>query len=368
MVTEDIDENNGTSPIVSCTDIQILKTEEDRNGEDLLAMSDFFGDYLQVLSESIRANAITEELPSIPFADLGIIAEVVHRAEIITEGTTQLLPDFDHLPKDIRQKLKDGVYKVGESRQVDGNLRAVIVDESGTRVKDVTLKEVRINPGTMEATRSIANQLQMRQIYAKLDTIQAMQEFQIARDRDRDMKVPFLDARFYILKAQGQNCTQEERKAFLEKAAEKLLSAVNSVYTEMATSSEQLSKLTRFPIFQRKGLIRAHIGYLSEDLQIATKLVGLRLQLLDYLGDTDGRRIEMDRYQRVMSDFFTKQLPGKRYSAAALVHLNYPYTEENRNCWYQLGIDLQPKLAALKSDDCQHLYVVSVEDFDNGEQ
>ena len=221
---------------------------------------------------------------------------------------------------------------------------------------------------TMEASRSIANQLQMRQIYAKLDMIQAMQEFQIARDRDRDMKVPFLDARFYILKAQGQNCTSEERKAYLEKAAEKLLSAVNSVYTEMATSSEQLSKLTRFPIFQRKGLIRAHIGYLSEDLQIATKLVGLRLQLLDYLGDTDGRRIEMDRYQRVMSDFFTKQLPGKRYSAAELVHLNYPYTEENKNCWYQLGIDLQPKLAALKSDDCQHLYVVSVEDLDNGEQ
>ena len=92
-------------------------------------------------------------------------------------------------------------YKIGGSRQVDGDLRAVIVDETCSRVKDITLKEVRINLGTMEASYSITNQLQMRQIYAKLDTIQEMQDFQFARDRDRDMKVPFLDARFYILKA-----------------------------------------------------------------------------------------------------------------------------------------------------------------------
>lgn len=367
MANEEKDGNNGETSIISCSDIQILITEEDKTGENLLAMSDFFGNYVQVLSESIRDNAVTDKLPSIPFADVGIIAEMVHQADVITEGTTQLLPDFDHLPKDIRQKLKDGVYKVGESRQVDGNLRAVIVDETGTRVKDVTLKEVRINPGTVEASRSIANQLQMRQIYAKLDTIQAMQEFQIARDRDRDMKIPFLDARFYILKAQGKNCSSEEKKEYLEKASEKLLSAVNSVYTEMSTSAEQLVKLTRFPIFQRKALIRTHIGYLSEDLQIATKLVGLRLQLLDYLGDSDGRSIEMGRYQRVMGDFFTKKLAGRNCTAAELIHMNYPYTEENRNCWYQLGVDIRPKLNALGAEDSQHVYIVSLEDIENGE-
>ena len=364
--TEHRDES--VSQIIPRGEVQILVTEEDRTGEDLLAMSDFFGHYVDQLCTSIRLNAPVAIVPDIPFADLGLISEVVHRAEVITEGTTQLLPDFDHLPKDIQQKLRDGVYKVGESRQVDGNLRAVIVDEAGTRVKDVTLKEVRINPGTMEASRSITNQLQMRQIYAKLDTIQEMQDYQIARDRDRDMKVPFLDARFYILKAQGQNCTLEERKSYLEKAAEKLLSAVNSVYTEMSTSAEHLVKLTRFPIFQRKDQIKRYIGYMSEDLQVSTKLVGLRLQLLDYLGDTDGARIEMDRYRRVMGDFFTKQLTGKHCSAAELIHLNFPYTDENRNCWYQLGVDIKPKLAALESENSEHIYLVSMEDVDDGEQ
>lgn len=342
--------------IIHNNKIHILVTEEDKTGEDILAMSDFFGGYIQQLVDAIRTNAVTTYVPSIPFADVGIIGEVVQRAEVISQGATQLLPDFDSLPKDIRQKLKDGIYKVGESKQIDGNLRAVIVDETGTRVKDITLKEVNINPGTLEASRSITNQFQMKQIYAKLDAIQEMQSFQIARDRDRDIKVPFLDARYYILKAQGKNCTDKEREEYLKKAADRLLSAVNSVYTDLTTSTKHMLKLTRFPIFQKKDQIQVYIDFLLEDIQVATKFVGLRMQVLDYLGDTDGAQIEMSRYQRVMKDFFTKALPNRRYSAAALIHLNYPYNAENRDCWYQLSEDLKPALELKQDKKKEHIF------------
>lgn len=252
--------------IIPRNEVHILVTEEDKTGDNILAMSDFFGDYVQQLVDMIRTNAVTTYVPSIPIADIGIIGEVVQRAEVISQGATQLIPDFDSLPKDIRQKLKDGIYKIGESKQVDGNLRAVIVDETGTRVKDVTLKEVNINPGTLEVSKSITNQLQMRQIYAKLDVLREMQSFQIARDRDRDIKSPFLDARYYILKAQGENCTDKEREKYLKKAADKLLSAVNSVYTDLTTSTEHMLNLTKFPIFQKKSdsrLYRIPLGRYS---------------------------------------------------------------------------------------------------------
>lgn len=95
--------------------------------------------------------------------------------------------------------------KIGESRQVDGNLRAVIVDEAGTRVKDVTLKEVQINPGTMEALRSITNQLQMRQIYAKHDTITC--GFGIQRYQSK-AKVPLLFCPICILWSEISNPSQ----------------------------------------------------------------------------------------------------------------------------------------------------------------
>lgn len=352
--------------IIPRNEVHILVTDEDKTGEDILAMSDFFGGYVQQLTDVIRTNAVTTYVLSIPVADIGIIGEVVQKTEVISQGATQLLPDFDSLPKDIRQKLKDGIYKVGESKQVDGNLRAVIVDETGTRVKDVTLKEVNISPGTLEASRSITNQLQMRQIYAKLDAIQEMQSFQIARDRDRDIKVPFLDARCYILKAQGKNCTDEDRDENLKKAADKLLTAVNSVYTDLTTSTEHMLKLTRFPIFQRKDQIRGYIGFLSEDLQVVTKFVGLRMQVLDYLGDTDGEKNEMSRYQRVMTDFFTKALPNRGYSAADLIHLNYPYNAENRDCWYQLSEDLKLALESKQDKEKEHIYLVSVEEDEDG--
>lgn len=352
--------------IIPRNEVHILVTDEDKTGEDILAMSDFFGGYVQQLTDVIRTNAVTTYVLSIPVADIGIIGEVVQKAEVISQGATQLLPDFDSLPKDIRQKLKDGIYKVGESKQVDGNLRAVIVDETGTRVKDVTLKEVNISPGTLEASRSITNQLQMRQIYAKLDAIQEMQSFQIARDRDRDIKVPFLDARCYILKAQGKNCTDEDRDENLKKTADKLLTAVNSVYTDLTTSTEHMLKLTRFPIFQRKDQIRGYIGFLSEDLQVVTKFVGLRMQVLDYLGDTDGEKNEMSRYQRVMTDFFTKALPNRGYSAADLIHLNYPYNAENRDCWYQLSEDLKLALESKQDKEKEHIYLVSVEEDEDG--
>lgn len=92
------------------------------------------------------------------------------------------------------------------------------------------------------------------------------------------------------------------------------------------------------------------------------------MQLLDYIGDSEGTRIELEQYQRVMSDFFTKKLPGKNCSTAELIHMNYPYTEQNRNCWYQLGLDMKPKLAALKTGKLEHIYLVSMEDAENGEQ
>lgn len=355
-----------SASIIPRDEVHILVTEADKTGQDILAMSDFFGGYVHQLADSIRVNAMTTVVPSIPIADLGIIGEVVQRAEVISQGTTQLLPDFDHLPKDIRQKLKDGVYKIGESKQVDGNMRAVIVDEAGTRVKDVTLKEVNVNPGTLEASRSITNQLQMRQIYAKLDAIQEMQSFQIARARDKDIKVPVLNARNYILRAQGENCTDQDRREYLKEASKELLTAENSLYSDMQTSTEHMLKLTRFPIFQRKDQIHSYIGFVSEDIQVVTKVAGLRMQVLDYLGNTDGAQIEMRQYQSVMSDFFSKALPGRGYSAASLIHLNYPYTEENRDCWFQLSQDLQPALRLSQPEEKEHIYLVSIEEEENG--
>lgn len=78
------------------------------------------------------------------------------------------------------------------------------------RVKDITLKKVISNSGNVETVRSIGDQLQIRQIYAKLADIQEFQTYQLEKDRDRDIIVPFLDARSLVLEAEHKQ-TKEEK-------------------------------------------------------------------------------------------------------------------------------------------------------------
>ncbi|OPZ87168.1 MAG: hypothetical protein BWY74_03461 [Firmicutes bacterium ADurb.Bin419] len=244
-------------------------------------------------------------------------------------------------------------------------MRAVILDKNNVRVKDITLKRVKNNPGTVETTRSIANQLQMRQIYAKLDSIQELQSYEIDRDRDRDIVTPFLNARNYILRAQHSEL-MEDRKDLLKKATDKLTTAINAVYTDMRTSSEHLVKLARWPIFQRPNQIKNYMEYLTLDLQLATKFVGVQMHVFDYLGDKSGSMLTLEGYQHVINDFFTKGINHKNQSIAILIHQHYPYSENNNNYWMELATDMKPVLqAGTKSIEGKEILLVSVEGTEN---
>lgn len=120
----------------------IFKTDADIYGRNISAMSNFFDGYVQEMSLAIRESDGSQVVMDLPISDLSIIGESINQAEIVMRGNVTLLPDFDSLPSDVRSKLKKGLYSVGESKQVDGNMRAVILDENGVRVKDITLKKV----------------------------------------------------------------------------------------------------------------------------------------------------------------------------------------------------------------------------------
>lgn len=351
----------------SAQELSILVTDKDKYGSDIIAMSDFFSGYIKQLTTKMSTRSMIDVGVDIPIADLGIINDVIHHADVLMKGEYGYIPDFENLPRDIRRKLDKGIYKIGKSRQVDGDMRAVILDENDVRVKDITLKQVLNDPGTLETSRSIANQLQMRQIYAKLDGIQELQSYQIDRDRDRDIMIPFLNARDYILRAQTQSAL-EERRENMFKAADELTRAINGVYTDMSTSAMHLAKLTRWPIFQRREQIKSYIGYIIRDLQLATKYTGVQMHVFDYLEDRKSSQLVFDRYQHVMLDFLNKSINFKDQSAASLIHLNYPYDEHNLNSWYEFAKELEPVLvSSMGSHEAgKKIFLVSVEDVENG--
>lgn len=347
--------------------INIFVTDADRHGSVIADMSNFFSGYIQQQTTALSTDAATELVASFPMADVAIIGDLIHHAEMITAGEYAFLPDFDNLPRAIKAKLKKGLYTIGKSKQVDGNWRPVILDENGVRVKDITLKRVLNDPGTLETSRNIANQMQMRQIYAKLTEIQEMQDYQIDIQRNQAIVVPFLNARTAILDAQSST-DPEDQKKHLEKAYDYLDSAINGLYADMRSVGDKLVKQTRWPIFQNRKQIQTFIGFMTTDLQLVAKFVGVHLQVCEYLGRPESAKNCLERYKHSMKAFCQTSANSRQQTLAELVHLYFPYSERNRDFWLEFSDSIIPALEKVPLlRESSELYLISVEDDTHGE-
>ena len=110
---------------------------------------------------------------------------------IDTNNATMYEIDFDSLTSDTKNKLLDGTFKMGESRKVEGNLRAVIVDSTNNkRIEDLTLKEVE-NKKSSYISENLITQAQLKQIYNLLLDIKESQDYQIKWNRNNSILAPF---------------------------------------------------------------------------------------------------------------------------------------------------------------------------------
>lgn len=158
------------------------------------------------------------------------------------------------------------------------------------------------------------------------------------------IKSHFLNARYLILLAQEET-DEEARKLNLKKASEELTTAINNVYLEIKTTTEGLLKQTQRLFFRREKLIDTYIEYLSQDIQLSTKFVGMQLQVMNYLGEKHHSKIVLDNYQYMLNDFFNKAITKDGKSVAMLIHMNYPnYTKENMDFWYKFANEMQTVL------------------------
>ena len=305
-----------------------LRTNADQNGSDLLAMSDFYD--LSISNCSQLLNNFPLFSSSI-FSDIGVITEFMQQGIALIRGNTMLIPDLDSLPPEIKEKLRKGIYKIGKSKQVDGNFRSTIIDplNNDTRVKDITLKEIKINNQCFEALSSIAMHLQLRQISRSLQSLVDLAMFNIDRNRDNHIKVPFLNARHFILKAQNEK-DLDKKKTYLQKAEENMINGFNSIYTDLDTSSKHLAKSITF--FNVKHFTNAYMKYIQEDIMLATKMMGLYQNILFCIGEYESMKSSYRTYLESIKKLI--QVPVyKDYSAIDLLQENYPYTKENFNYW-----------------------------------
>lgn len=357
-------EPNRLDVVQSKRKIQILVTEEDKTGRDIMAMSVFFSIALQEMSKELVSTNELVTVSDLPLADISILNDTIRTVGVFRAPEFDLLPDFDALPKDIKEKYRAGKLALGESKQVDGNIRAVLVDsETKERVKDVTLKKVERTDVTNDITQNMLTQMQLRQISDKLDYMASEQSYLIDFSRNQAIFRPFLDARDDILSAQLQT-DHDEQMRFLRAASEKLQSAINGVYVDMNTIESHFAEETKKRWFFRlnRNNIDKQISRFTKDLQVVTKYVGMQVQVYHYLGDIERAKGVIGTYQGAINRLFAKGVVDIDKSVALLIHENVEYGENNLDCWYNLEKELKPVIdKAYDQIGSKDVYVITSE-------
>ena len=98
--------------------------------------------------------------------------------------------------------------------------------------------------------------------------------------------------------------------------------------------------------------------------------MGVRLQILEYLGERETAKLVLENYQSRMLSFIEQPISKRGLSASMLMHDYFPYNDSNMDFWYNFSVEMklalkksmeQLKLEATDSDD-KEVYFVSVED------
>lgn len=342
-------------------ELRILTTDKDMTTHDLYQMGDFFETYISDIKKKMN-NDVFDHVVSISPATINIISEVINFG-VLSNKNVQFIPNFDDLPQKIKDGMKSGKYVLGQSKQVEGDLRAVLIDKAtNTRIKDITLKEVRQSPDKMELSRNILTQLQMKQISEKLDLIYDMQKFQIKRDRDRDLIEPFFKARDYIRDAQVTK-SESDRDRYLYSAMDELSNVIQAGYQEMRTCAEKLADKTQSPFLRKNNVVREYMIYICEDIYIVNKSMGIKLQIYDFLGKKAEAKAALREYVTNMIEFSEKPIGKHKESAICILQDNYPYSYKNNNLWYRFKLNITSLKENVDSIDVpRQTFLVCAED------
>lgn len=186
--------------------------------------------------------------------------------------------DFDSLTPDTKTKLQDGTYKIGESRKVEGNLRAVIVDTTDhkTRVEDLTLRKA-TNNNENQVTSDLIAQAQLKQIYNLLLDIKENQDYQIRWDRNNSILAPFFSARTKVIEANNSKDFREKIK-LLKEANTLFEESVSAIKSDIISNRDEIIKKTNQPIYLQASL-QKHADFLFHDIEIMTKIVGMQIYI-----------------------------------------------------------------------------------------
>lgn len=312
--------------------LDIFSSEDDRKGTDLLQMSNYFDVFIGKISEEVDTNGnwvIVEESKNL----LGQIAAAIKGGFDISKMGT-LVADTSHFSKDIVDGLKEGIYHIGESKEVAGHLRPAVLDENEKLVKFVTLKKA-INPvDVLSDISTLSMQTSLKNITVQIENVGRDVKGISTFVRRESLSNKFIYARDKIMLA--GTADNEQRERYLIEADTYLMEGLTALYADVNAEVTNLSNL-KGP-FRSLKAVDEILTHINENMQMIPRYVGLRVYLLNLRHhDVDANRV-LGEYRYQLENLSDRKINGGKYTALEMIHRYYPYNEKNVDFWLE-----QPK-------------------------
>lgn len=307
--------------------LNIFTEEVDRKGTDLLAMSDFFEVFIGKIEVEMGAETKWEVLHNIE-SFIGQIAAAIKGGFDISQ-MGMLVADYSHFSQDIIDGLKEGLYHVGQSKEVAGNLRPAILDKDGHLVKFFTLKKAANPSSILGDISTLSMQVSLQRISSQIEDIGRDVKGMIDFARREALSNKFIYARDKIMMA--ATSSEEERILYLKEADTYLMEGLTDLYSDVNAQVEALADI-KGPFASVKA-IDSLLSYINEDMQMIPRYVGLRVYLLNYRGKADDANRILGEYRYQLQLLAEKRIEGGKYTALELIHKNYPYDSSNMDFW-----------------------------------
>ncbi len=322
--------------------LDIYQTQEDKLGTDLLAMSDFFEILIGKANGNLERKSEWESISDAKMLFGNIASAIKGGIDISKIGV--LVADQSHFSKDVVDGLKSGIYHIAESKEVSGNLRPAIVDESNRLVKFFTLKRAFDPTAVLSDLTTISIQMILRQITSELQSISNQIEYSKGLARRTELSNKFINAREYVKKAFNN---PNHREKFLFQADGYLTEGLTALYSDLDAELDRLSGQASL----LKGRIKdvnTILSHINEDMLMIPKYVAVQVYLLNYSGHYDDAANVINTYKYQIEGKAKSKVYNDRFSAVELIHEMYPYSDENRDFWLNMPSKATKALEPLK--------------------
>ncbi len=359
-----MDEEKETSLVESGKNelLDIFTKEEDKQGTDLLAMSDFFDVFIGKIEVEMGSHTSWEIYHNIEGFVGEIAAAIKSGFDISKMG--MLVADYSHFSQDIIDGLKEGFYHIGQSKEVAGNLRPAILDDKEQLVKFFTLKKA-INPShVLSDISTLSMQASLQRISGQIADVGRDVRGMIDFARREALSNKFIYARDKIMLA--STATGEERESFLKEADTYLMEGLIDLYADINAQVKYLAD-QKGPFASLKAIDSA-LSFINEDMQMIPRYVGLRMYLFNFRGKVEDANRIIGEYRYQLQTLVDRKIGDGKYTALELIHKNYPYDVDSVDFWLEkpkqmLGV-INSYQTMLEQKD-KDIYYIDVEATEN---